>query len=242
MPPASCSSSTSPRTTSPAPTCSTTASTATSPPSSSGARPEASCTGSIPWRPRATHPRGRRRGRRHPQRRRTRTRRLRRAGGAAVTHRRPERPRGQRARGDRGHGRAPRPARCRDLPRSVLVLLSTGHFAIEEAWGVEAFLASPCDRPGAADRGRSQHRAPRCAGAFRGLRGRWHDCELRVRCLLRHAAPRSHRHGPGSHGPRGGDRLDRAPAVRARHNGQLPRRHELAGRRLPFWHTAASRP
>ena len=29
-----------------------------------------------------------------------------------------------------------------DLPRGVLVLLSTGHFAIEEAWGVEAFLAS----------------------------------------------------------------------------------------------------
>ena len=28
----------------------------------------------------------------------------------------------------------------RDLPRSILVLLSTGHFAIEEAWGVEAFL------------------------------------------------------------------------------------------------------
>jgi hypothetical protein len=26
------------------------------------------------------------------------------------------------------------------LPRSILVLLSTGHFAIEEAWGVEAFL------------------------------------------------------------------------------------------------------
>ncbi|MFF1649151.1 hypothetical protein [Streptomyces sp. NPDC058240] len=27
-----------------------------------------------------------------------------------------------------------------ELPRSVLVLLSTGHFAIEEAWGLEAFL------------------------------------------------------------------------------------------------------
>lgn len=28
-----------------------------------------------------------------------------------------------------------------EMPRGVLVLLSTGHFAIEEAWGVEAFLA-----------------------------------------------------------------------------------------------------
>jgi len=28
-----------------------------------------------------------------------------------------------------------------ELPRGVLILLSTGHFAIEEAWGVEAFLA-----------------------------------------------------------------------------------------------------
>jgi hypothetical protein len=28
-----------------------------------------------------------------------------------------------------------------ELPRSILILLSTGHFAIEEAWGVEAFLA-----------------------------------------------------------------------------------------------------
>ena len=32
-----------------------------------------------------------------------------------------------------------------DLPRSVLVLLSTGHFAIEEAWGLEAFLATHAD-------------------------------------------------------------------------------------------------
>jgi len=31
------------------------------------------------------------------------------------------------------------------LPRSVLVLLTTGHFAIEEAWGVESFLASHVD-------------------------------------------------------------------------------------------------
>jgi hypothetical protein len=29
-----------------------------------------------------------------------------------------------------------------DLPRTVMVLLSTGHFAIEEAWGLEAFLAT----------------------------------------------------------------------------------------------------
>ena len=29
-----------------------------------------------------------------------------------------------------------------ELPRGILVLLSTGHFAIEEAWGVEAFLAA----------------------------------------------------------------------------------------------------
>jgi hypothetical protein len=28
-----------------------------------------------------------------------------------------------------------------DLDRSILILLTTGHFAIEEAWGVEAFLA-----------------------------------------------------------------------------------------------------
>ena len=32
-----------------------------------------------------------------------------------------------------------------ELPRSVLVLLSTGHFAIEEAWGVEDFLARHAD-------------------------------------------------------------------------------------------------
>ena len=31
--------------------------------------------------------------------------------------------------------------RAGELPRSILILLSTGHFAIEEAWGVEAFLA-----------------------------------------------------------------------------------------------------
>jgi hypothetical protein len=32
-----------------------------------------------------------------------------------------------------------------ELPRSVLVLLSTGHFAIEEAWGLEAFLSTHAD-------------------------------------------------------------------------------------------------
>ena len=32
-----------------------------------------------------------------------------------------------------------------ELPRSVMVLLSTGHFAIEEAWGLEAFLAAHAD-------------------------------------------------------------------------------------------------
>lgn len=32
-----------------------------------------------------------------------------------------------------------------ELPRSVLVLLTTGHFAIEEAWGVEDFLARHAD-------------------------------------------------------------------------------------------------
>jgi hypothetical protein len=32
-----------------------------------------------------------------------------------------------------------------DLPRGVLVLLSTGHFAIEEAWGLETFLATHSD-------------------------------------------------------------------------------------------------
>ena len=32
-----------------------------------------------------------------------------------------------------------------ELPRSVLVLLSTGHFAIEEAWGLESFLTTHAD-------------------------------------------------------------------------------------------------
>ena len=52
-------------------------------------------------------------------------------------------------------------------------------------------------------------------------------------CLLRHPAPGGHRRSPRRDGPGRGHRLDRAASVRPRHDRQLPRRHQLARRRLP---------
>ena len=107
-------------------------------------------------------------------------------------------------------------SRSTSCPRSILVLLSTGHFAIEEAWG----------RRGVPPPSIATDLVPRIAAVLSlehlGALARAEDYpdrvspRLRVRLLLRHPAPRGDGRGPRRHGPRRGDRLPRAAALRPR--------------------------
>ena len=119
------------------------------------------------------------------------------------------------------------------LPRTVLVLLTTGHFAIEEAWGVEHFLASHADDlvPRIAAVLSLEHLGALPSRVDKRAR---HQCSRpRVRGILHQSAPRRHRQCPRSNGFRGGDRGPGAPAVRPRCLRSVSRWNDLAGGRWP---------